>query len=132
MGEVRILVDGVLACWDREAERWTRLPAGLARLFEGLAPQLDEWETFWGLSADAEAVIDARDLGFDGAAPRHADRCFRSRRWRLLHDGEPPAPETTPSGYSVHRFDDGWVLQDDLLNRPALLIVAPKTAVYPS
>lgn len=124
MGEVRILVDGVLACWDREAGHWTRLPAGLAALFEDLAPQLDEWETFWGQSADGEPVIDARDLGFDGERPRHADRRFRSRRWRLLHGRAPPAPETTPSGYSVHRFDDGWVLQDDLLNRPALLIAA--------
>ena len=122
MSEVRIWIDGVMACWDGEGGGWTRLADPLAPSFADLAPQLDEWETFWSAKAACEPVIDVRDLGFDGEGARNADWRFRSRRWRLLHGDEPPTPGATPSGYSVHRFDDGWVLQDDVLNRPALLI----------
>ena len=123
---MRILFADGAAEWLIEEAAWRTDWGKLPECMKRAVPNLEEWESFWLRSVEHEADLDARDLCFDGDPVRSVDWTFRGRRWVTLRGRGPPT-SGLPDSYSVQRFEEGWILFDEILERHMFLVAMRAT-----
>lgn len=123
---VRIVFSSGAAEWLVDEAAWRQSAGHVPVEMEHSVPNIEEWESFWRRRAAHQIELDARDLNFDGDPVRSADWAFRGRRWVSLRGRGAPA-SGLPDCYSVVRFDEGWVLFDEILDQ-FMFLVTTRTA----